>query len=494
MKHLLCALLCLLLVLPVLVSCGNGTDTGTKETGAAQTNGGAADTEPAETEIHDDVPELNYEGAAITFFIRTDVADECYSEELNGEVVNDAIFERNSGVCERLNVKFEFTGEKGDYSTRKTYAEKITQSVMAGAAAYDIVNAYSMAAANLAFAKVVRNLYDNKYIDLSKPWWPTSLNSEATVNNFLPFVSGDISKTMITNLMAIFFNTQLLDDYKLENPYDLVREGKWTIDKMFGMAQGTYVDLNGNGNKDSADQFGFTTNHVWNDSFYWGCDLVTIERDSASGKLILSPDFSGEKTHALIEKLCNYYHVGNDNLFVPDDSTYLYDIFKEQRALFLQTAVSRVISTYRDAEFIYGILPIPMYDEDQDHYITNMSFAYSLYMVPLDVDEARADRAGAVMECLGSAGYKLVSPALFETALKVKYANDQDSAEMYDIIRAGATFDIGRVFNDSFGGKTYSLFRGACKNNNTDWASTFETNKASLESVLEQLNEVYAGK
>ena len=495
MKHFTAALLALLLVLPLLVSCGSKNDTPAATTAAAP--GSAADTaatEPPETEVHDDVPDLDYKGETVTFFYRTNCQNEYFSEELNGEVVNDAIYERNAGVCERLNVKFEFVGEQGDYSTRKTYADKVTQSVTAGSAAYDIVSSYSMAGANLAFAKVVRNLYDNKYIDLEKPWWPVSLIEETTVNGFLPFVSGDISRNMITELMAIYFNKQFIDDYKLQDPYELVREGKWTIDQMFTMSKGVYVDVNGDGKKGQEDKYGFTTNHVWNDSFYWGCGLVTIDKDKASGKLVLSPQFSGEKTHKLIETLCSYYYTGNDNLFVPDDSSWLYDIFKEERALFLQTTVSKVISLFRDVTFSYGILPIPKYDEDQERHITNMSFGYSLYTIPIDIDDAGAERAGAVMECLASAGYKLVSPALFETALKVKYAADPDTAEMYDIIRAGASFDIGRVFTDSFGGKTYSLFRNAVKNNTTDWASTFESNKSSLETTLTQLNDIYAGK
>ena len=84
------------------------------------------------------------------------------------------------------------------------------------------------------------------------------------------------------------------------------------------------------------------------------------------------------------------------------------------------------------------------------------------------------------MECLASESYRTVSPALFETALKVKYAADDGTAEMYDILRASVTFDIGRIFTDSMSSLTYSLFRNAIINGSSDWASIYKNNESSL--------------
>ena len=89
--------------------------------------------------------------------------------------------------------------------------------------------------------------------------------------------------------------------------------------------------------------------------------------------------------------------------------------------------------------------------------------------------------SAAVLECMASESYRTVSPALFETALKVKYAGDDATSEMYDIIRGGVVFDIGRIFNDSMSSLTYSLFRGALQTGNSNWTSTFERNRKSLD-------------
>ena len=71
-----------------------------------------------------------------------------------------------------------------------------------------------------------------------------------------------------------------------------------------------------------------------------------------------------------------------------------------------------------------------------------------------------------------------------ETAMKVKYSEDERDAQMYDILQSTVVFDFGRVFNDSLGSKTYSMFRSSIMNNNTNWASTWEGNKDSLISML----------
>ena len=57
--------------------------------------------------------------------------------------------------------------------------------------------------------------------------------------------------------------------------------------------------------------------------------------------------------------------------------------------------------------------------------------------------------SSAVLEALASESSKLITPAVFEVALKVKYSSDDKMAQMYDIIRASMTYDFGRVFTDN---------------------------------------------
>ena len=46
------------------------------------------------------------------------------------------------------------------------------------------------------------------------------------------------------SMWCLFFNENMMEDHKLELPYDLVREGKWTIDRLTGCCTAV-ANLNG---------------------------------------------------------------------------------------------------------------------------------------------------------------------------------------------------------------------------------------------------------
>ena len=83
-------------------------------------------------------------------------------------------------------------------------------------------------------------------------------------------------------------------------------------------------------------------------------------------------------------------------------------------------------------------------------------------------------------------GWKTVTPAVFETAMKYKYTHDEDSIRMLDIIRGSISFDFGRVFNSMLSSVTYTMFRGVV-NGTGNWASTLASNLKLLDKQLGKL-------
>ena len=80
----------------------------TSQTGAVQdTTALNAETEPEETELKPDLPQKDLDGYEFTVYSRDAEhhTKEVFSEELNGEVVNDAVFQRNLAVESAYNVK-----------------------------------------------------------------------------------------------------------------------------------------------------------------------------------------------------------------------------------------------------------------------------------------------------------------------------------------------------------------------------------------------------
>ena len=114
-----------------------------------------------------------------------------------------------------------------------------------------------MTLATLALRECTYNLLDPEieYLNFDNPWWPESLIETVTIDDKLYFASGDISTNLIYMMHGMFFNKDMMDRFSMEYPYELVLEGKWTLDKMLDMTKDVYIDLNDN-NKDKNDQFG----------------------------------------------------------------------------------------------------------------------------------------------------------------------------------------------------------------------------------------------
>ena len=75
-------------------------------------------------------------------------------------------------------------------------------------------------------------------------------------------------------------------------------------------------------------------------------------------------------------------------------------------------------------------------------------------------------------------------PAYFETALKKKYARDDDSSRMYDIIRNTMTLDFGYIYSNAIG-FAESVFNESYKKENS-FASNLASKKSTLETKLEE--------
>ena len=113
-----------------------------------------------------------------------------------------------------------------------------------------------------------------------------------------------------------------------------------------------------------------------------------------------------------------------------------------------------------------------------------------MYAIPTDAKNP--DLSSAVIEALASEGYYRVAPTFFETALKVKYSSDDDSARMYDIIKGSIMYDFGRVYSMAGLDSIPGMMRSAIQNKSDKWASSTAKNLPKLEKLLADLVEKFA--
>ncbi|MBQ7383254.1 MAG: hypothetical protein IJV72_00495 [Clostridia bacterium] len=264
-------------------------------------------------------------------------------------------------------------------------------------------------------------------------------------------------------------------------------EYNWTVEKLKNYITNIHSDVDGLGERDEKDIYGFSIDcEPRFDAFFYGSGLRTTDRDS-EGNIVLTLD-----EPKIVDVVQTYKALLNSNIAVykPKKETPIYSMFKNKTVVFYETAIA--ISD-QQLEFDYGVLPIPMWNTDQKEYITYLSNTHDAWSVPKNTSDI--DMAGAVITSLACEAYRTVMPQYFEGMLKVRYASDLESAQVYDIIREGVVFDFGYMFGMSFTGSyaPFFPFRHCLMNEKQEWASTLETYedrfKGDIATILTDIRE-----
>ena len=175
--------------------------------------------------------------------------------DMSGNRVEIAVYKRNADLEKKYNFKVKVTREKNWDDTIVT---------LGGSQDY-VYDTYVVRANDIASygqSGYVYNLYDIASLDLSAPYFSQSVIKEASFNGWLFLVTGDMMYEDDYAICPLVFNHTIWETNKLsevygKNLYELVRSGEWTIEKFQTRASKCVSDLNGDGEMDSSDQWGF---------------------------------------------------------------------------------------------------------------------------------------------------------------------------------------------------------------------------------------------
>lgn len=223
-------------------------------------------------------------------------------------------------------------------------------------------------------------------------------------------------------------------------PYDLVREYKWTLDTFNEYTAGVTMDVNGDGEIDGvSDRFGLTS---------WLMD-APYSMFYAAGGMLTAVDENNEPVlqyemadvvdryekifRSLIEQDA-YFLLGDDQYNTP------CECFVNGNALFLDGTLSKVKENLIQMSDDYGIVPLPMYDEMQKEYKSFVNGATGFIMII--ATEKKADYVGTVLDAMARYNYQAVSPKLFEVVSKLQSVRDEDSSEMVEYIIRNRVYDL----------------------------------------------------
>lgn len=330
------------------------------------------------------------------------------------------------------------------------------------------------------------DLTELPYIDIDKPWWNKNAIDTASIagKSFLLF--GDLNYSDKNSTWALVFNKRLYEENGLEEPYEMVRNGEWTLDKLEEQCRDITQDLNGDTVLDHNDQWGLLSSDSAVIGFITSCGIKTIETDSA-GEFVFSLD--SERNVGALSSLYNFFSNGQIQLraqamdgLVPDIWTEIINIFKEGRALYRITTLSDV-ATMRDMEDDFGILPLPKLDAEQDsYYSTYQAWSGRSYVVPKGASDL--ERTSVILEYMCSVSTDTLIDAYYDVTLQRKVSRDDESAEMLDIIFDSYTSDIGLTYEI---GGLRDLIQNMMKAKSDTVVSTLASKKESIMTAAEKL-------
>jgi len=492
--------LAVLMICGIFISCG-GTNKSTDNTNNGQENiAGNENSDDAsgsaeEAKILPDLPEADYDGYVFTFLSHEENNDDWFSpaprevmsEAETGDPINDAVYKRNMTLKERYNIEFDLVAHSDERS-------QLSKAVKSGDDVYDAIIIYNNNVPGTITAELLTNIANLPYIDLDKPWWDPAVNSMSIDNkNYL--LAGDLLILDNEATNALLFNKDLMADLGMDLPYSLVNEGKWTMDKLEEYVKNGSFDLNGDGvMKPNDDRWGFV---VFNDTLHallvsgGGALAVKDEND------LPYMDFTNSRNLTIIEKAMDIMFSKNDVLNIQSDIkdagtnsvnwfTAYHGSFEENRALFMWVRM-RVVEKFRGMDANFGIIPLPKYDEAQDKYYSLVN-PYTGVMLGVPKTAGNLERTSVILEALSAESKYTLQPAYYDVVLQRKFARDEESSEMLDIIFGSRVYDIGGVYGF---GNVFIDFIGLCGKSNRDVISYYEKNIGKMEKAIDKAVDVF---
>ena len=162
----------------------------------------------------DNLPDdLDFGGQEIKVLTWEETKADDWSDDLNGEVINDATFKSRAFVSERLNITFNISAQKGSWDYRTQFASNL-ESYMLSGLSFDLVGQYTPTAALTATRGLLTDLSDLDYINFDNPWWPSSLMDVIGIGDSMYFASGDASVNVLHMMYCTMYNKDLIEQYK----------------------------------------------------------------------------------------------------------------------------------------------------------------------------------------------------------------------------------------------------------------------------------------
>lgn len=443
----------------------------------------------------DTLAEYDFDGAKYNVLSRASSVYEWSSNsELGNSTINNAVFIRNELVKERFNVDIvidEVGGWWNNDPQKCPWYVKYHNNVQSGWSAYSMVTGHFSMAQVAAVSGFCIDMTALETIDMQKEWWSKPFYDMCNLNGKFYVAVGDIGYSMYESMYVMYFNETLAGEV-LKDPtgasidlYELVRDNEWTWEKL-----NQYIlQINDVGMAEADKRYGFMGTANGLRAFATSFEVEYAESDENNGYLVYRfPQNALERTSRILDGVGSFFTTTAANSvknFV-DESTG-NSIFSSGRALFYAQMLGQLpsIAEGMGENQKYGILPYPMYDDNQLEYHTDCYNGASGITVPKNVQDL--EMAGVITEALCMYSYQEIRPVYLDTVLDGRYMTDDNISEMVDLIRESFVISFFNAYGGAIGtphvsSATDAMFSDSSQKYSSYYAGYLSKYQSNLEN------------
>lgn len=432
-------------------------------------------------------------------------SNEMFSAENASAVLNAAaectrLVEQELGITVEEEVVFTWSRYGGDMYKR------IQTDAMSFTGDYVFAMPCAIEGGMLSIEGILYDLNDVPNIDLSREWWCQAFNDSVTVDGACYFALSDIGTVSKDATLFVAFNKKMAESNRLsqkygyESLYAMVDDNAWTQDVMYEMAKSVYQDRNENNKCDVGDVNGLAGQNgaIYNMLTAAGEKIIGLDQDGFPTLSVYN-----ERAIKIIGDAQEYFRDPKSGFIAADDYFGVSNVpvrdvivpeFKADRLLFFMDAILN-LDNIRDMESDFGVLPAPMYDNDQDGYASQIGcWSTNCIVVPTFVTGEELELAGYLLEALSAVSHKKLNPVYYEQTLQYQISRDDDSMRMLDIIFANRTCELAEIYHLEI----YDTVCGMIKKPQGTFASEYgaieQKTKDALDDIVASYKESASGK
>jgi hypothetical protein len=408
-------------------------------------------------------------------------------DEGDGDPINNAIYDRNGVVEETYDVVI--TKEYISLNGAPDYISHFRNNESTGDQAYQMITCRTnnIAAFCLEGMMTDMNTLENLHTDM--PWWSQDSVRSYTMGDSLYFAAPEMLLRDKGATAAMFFNQKIADDNGIEDLYTVAEAGEWTMELMIELAETVAGDADGDDLVSSADDmYGL---------FGGGRDIPYFLFTGSGNKFAHINDegylellYGDEESVTIWQEILDYvmysdfyYGTNSDKALIPEG----FKPFESDRGLFSMGMV-KTVNSLRSMQSLYGVLPVPKYDEYQENYA---SLVWVHHDSVLGIPGSCADSAemiSVILEHMSYLSYYDIYPIFYDTIILGRSARDQQSKEMLELIFQTRAFDPGIYWLEQAMHASNS-FLTLVENNTKNIASMWAGMEGRVAIAIEEFNE-----